>query len=54
MDVSWKTNKKKKNKPINKQHEKALRIVYDSTVTPFKDLLIKEKPFTMHHQQVQS
>ena len=39
---------------INKLHDRALRIVYNNTVTSFKNLLIKDKLFTIHHQNIQS
>ena len=32
----------------------ALRIVYTDTVTSFKNLLIKDKPCTINHQNIQS
>ena len=35
------------NDKINKLHEKALRIVYD-TITSFEELLVKGKTFTIH------
>ena len=39
---------------INKLHERALRIVYNHTVTSFENLLIKDKSFTIQHQNIQS
>ena len=41
------------NDKINKLHERALRIVYNYTVTSFVNLLIKDKSFTVHHQNIQ-
>ena len=41
------------NDKINKLHERALRIVYNDTVTSFENLLIKDKSFTIHHQNIQ-
>ena len=38
---------------INKLHERAPRIVYNDTVTSFENLLIKDKSFTIHHQNIQ-
>ena len=38
---------------INKLHERALRIVYNNTVTSFENLLIKDKSLTIHHQNIQ-
>ena len=40
------------NDKINKLHERVLRIVYNDTVTSFKNLLIKDKSFMIHHQSM--
>ena len=40
------------NEKIN--HMKALRIVHNNIVTSFENLLIKDKSFTIHHQNIQS
>ena len=42
------------NDKINKLHERALRIVYNDTITSFEELLIQGKTFTIHHQNIQS
>ena len=39
---------------INKLHERALRILYNDTITSFEELLVKEKTFTIDHQNIQS
>ena len=39
---------------INKLHYRALRIVYNNTVTSFENLLIKDKLSTIHYQNIQS
>ena len=39
---------------INKLHERALRILYNYTITSFEELLVKDKTFTLHHQNIQS
>ena len=39
---------------INKLHERALRIVYNDTIMSFEELLVKDKTFTIHHQNIQS
>ena len=39
---------------IKKLHETALRIVWNDTVTSFENLLIKDKFFIIHHQNIQS
>ena len=48
MFHGWQINDK-----INKLYEKALRIVYNDTVTSFENLLIKDKSFMIHHQNIQ-
>ena len=41
------------NDKINKLHKRALKIVYNDTVTSFEDFLIKDKSFTIHPQNIQ-
>ena len=48
----WMFHGRKINDKINKLHERALMIVYNDTITSFKSLLIKDKPFTIHHQNI--
>ena len=38
----------------NKLYERAPRLVYNDTVTSFESLLIKDKSFTIHRQNIQS
>ena len=40
------------NNKINKLHERALRVVYNDTITTFEELLLKDKTFTIHHQNI--
>ena len=42
------------NDKINKLYERALRIVCNDTITSFEELLVKDKTFTIHHQNIQS
>ena len=42
------------NDKINKLHERALRIVYNDTITSFEELLVNDNTFTIHHQNIQS
>ena len=42
------------NGKINKLHERAPRIVYNDTITSFEELLVKNRTFTTHHQNIQS
>ena len=42
------------NDKINKLNERAVRIVYNDTIMSFEELLIKDKTFTIHHQNIQS
>ena len=39
---------------INKIHERALRLVYNDSITTFKELLRLDKSFTIHERNVQS
>ena len=42
------------NDKIKILHEKAIRIVHNHSITSFEELLLKNKFFTMHHQNIQS
>ena len=42
------------NNNINKLHEGTLRILYNDTATSLEDLLIKDRSFTIHRQNIQS
>ena len=50
----WMFHGRQTNDKINKLHERALRIVYNDTITSFEELLIKDKTFTIHNQNIQS
>ena len=50
----WMFHGRQINDKINKLHERALRIVYNDTITSFEELLFKDKTFTIHHQNVPS
>ena len=39
---------------INHIHERSLCIVYNDYISSFKDLLRREKTFTIHHRNIQS
>ena len=41
------------NDKINKVHERALRIVFNDTITSFEELLVRDKTFTIDHQNIQ-
>ena len=41
------------NDKINKVHERALRIVFNDTITSFEELLVGDKTFTIDHQNIQ-
>ena len=43
---------RKINDKINKLHERAIRIVYNYTITSFEELLVKDKTITIHHQNI--
>ena len=46
-------HKRGTNNKINRIHERALRIVYHGDVSTFDRLLVKDKPFCIHHQNIQ-
>ena len=50
----WMFHRRQINDKINKLHERALRIVYNVTVTSVDELLVEDKTFTIHHQNIQS
>ena len=52
--LAWVFHGRQINDNINKLHEKALRIVYNDTIMSFEELLVKDKTFTIHHQNIQS
>ena len=42
------------NNKINRLHERSLRIVYKDNISSFKDLLKKDRSFTIHQRHIQS
>ena len=50
----WMFHGRQINGKINKLYERALRIVYNDTITSFKELLVKDKTFTIYHQNIQT
>ena len=42
------------NNEINKLHERALRLVYDDSVSTFEELLEKDNSFIVHHYNIQT
>ena len=42
------------NDKTNKLHERALWTAYNDTITSFDELLVKDKTFTINHQNIQS
>ena len=44
----WMFSGKQANKEMNKKQEGDLKIVYNDTVTPFQDLLIKDRSFIIY------
>ena len=53
----WMFHGRQHNYKINKVHERDrihLRIVYNDTITSFEELLVRDKAFTIRHQNIQS
>ena len=48
----WMFHGRQINDKINKLHEKSLKIVYNDIATSFDNLLIKDKYYTVHHQNI--
>ena len=42
------------NTKINRLHERALRLVYNDFQSTFDELLIRDKSFLIHHQNIQT
>ena len=49
----WMFCTRKMNMRVNHIQERALRLVYDDYITPFNDLLVKDKSVTIHHRNIQ-
>ena len=50
----WMFCSRKMNRKINHIHERALRLVYDDYMTPFEELLLKDKSVSIHHRNLQN
>ena len=50
----WMFCSRTNNARINRIHERSLRIVHNNYVSTFNELLTIDKPFTIHHRNVQS
>ena len=50
----WMFHSRKLNNRINKIHERSLRIVYDDNHLTFRELLNKDKSFTIHERNIQT
>ena len=49
----WMFNGRQINDKINKVHQRALRIVFNDTITSFEELLVRDKTFAIDHQNIQ-
>ena len=52
--LTWMFHDRKINNMINRVHERALRCVYRNDTSTFKELLIKDGSFTIHHRNIQT
>ncbi len=50
----WMFHSRELNNKINKIHQRSLRIVYQDHKSSFKDLLSKDKSFTIHERNIQT
>ena len=51
--IVWIFYTRRTNNKINRLHERALRIVYDGDFSTFHQLLVMDKSFCIHHQNIQ-
>ena len=51
--IVWMFDSRRTNHKINRLHEAALGIVYDDDVSTFDQLLVMDKSFYIHHQNIQ-
>ena len=49
----WMFHSRGVNNKINHLHERSLRIVYENNISSFKDLLKRDKSFTIHQRNIQ-
>ena len=49
----WMFCSREQNNRINRIHERALRLAYKDYISPFQELLDKDKSFTIHHRNLQ-
>ena len=50
----WTFYSRKANSEINHIHERSSRIVYKDSISPFEELLKKDKSFCIHLRNIQS
>ena len=50
----WMFHSRSCNTKINRLHERALRLVYNDFQSTFKELLDRDKSFSIHHQNIQT
>ena len=49
----WMFCSRKMNRKMNHIHERALRLVYDDYISPFEELLVRDKAVSIHHRNIQ-
>ena len=50
----WMFHSRSCNTKVNRLHERALRLVYDDFKSTFEELLVRDKSFSIHHQNIQT
>ena len=52
--LMWMFHNRNLNNKLNRLHERALRMIYDDDNSTFRDLLVKDRAYTIHERNIQS